>query len=82
MEAGASSLPRGAREVQVPAVRARPNHDHSPDVCEAITDEQLCEAIAEWLTSKGRMQPGVYSAQTFIAKPEGVHLYKAWRRPT
>ncbi len=53
--------------------------DRSPDVVEAITDEQLCKAIGDWLAANGRMAAGAYSATTVQLSGTGSHTFKARR---
>jgi hypothetical protein len=54
--------------------------DRNPDVTEALTDQQLNEAVAEWLARNGRLPPALY-VQTLVSTTVGVTLFRAWKAP-
>ncbi len=51
--------------------------DRKPDVEEAITEDQLWRAVAEWLVRSGRVNPGVMMG-TLTIHPNRA-IFRAWR---
>ncbi len=51
-------------------------------VVELLTNEQLVEAVAEWLFKAGRVPEGIYEEMLVTVMPNGCHKFTATIRET
>ncbi len=48
-----------------------------PDVEEALTGQQLCEAVADWLKERGRLAPALYSTVQVTTHSNNTTTFRA-----
>ena len=51
-----------------------------PDIVEALTDQQMTEAVCEWLVAHRQLPIGDFTV-LIQTRSDGVHFFRAWRKP-